>query len=84
MSLLVGQCLQNVHFMKEKRLDYYRGKDCIEELRKRLKKCAMNIINYAKKEMILLTYEENKSYKEQETCHICKGKFCMDKDDESY
>ena len=39
----------------------------------------MNIINYAKKEMILLTYEENKSYKEQETCHISKGKFCMDK-----
>ena len=28
-----------------------------------------------KKEKIQLTYEENKSYKEQEVCHICKKKF---------
>ena len=34
--------------------------------------------------MIPLTEEENKSYKEQETCHICEKKFCMDKDDKSY
>ena len=44
----------------------------------------MEIINFEKREMIPLTKEENKSYKEQETCHICKGKFCVDKDDESY
>ena len=31
--------------------------------------------------MIPLTKEENKSYKEQEICHICKEKFCIDKDD---
>ena len=37
-----------------------------------------------KKEMIPLTYEENKSYKEQEAYHICEEKFCMDKDDEIY
>ena len=29
--------------------------------------------------MIPLTKEENKSYKEQESCHICKEKFCVDK-----
>ena len=34
--------------------------------------------------MIRLTKEENKSYKEQEPCHICEEKFCMDKDDENY
>ena len=34
--------------------------------------------------MILLTCEENKSYKEQEACHICEGKFCTDKDNENY
>ena len=34
--------------------------------------------------MIPLTYGENKSYKEQETYHICKEKFSMDKDDKSY
>ena len=37
-----------------------------------------------KEKMIPLTYEENKSYKEQETCHTYKGNFCMDKDDENY
>ena len=34
--------------------------------------------------MIPLTYEENKSYKEQEACNICEEKFCIDKDDENY
>ena len=44
----------------------------------------MKIINYEQKEMIPLTYEENKSYKEQEACHICEKKFGVDKDDENY
>ena len=44
----------------------------------------MKIINYERKEMIPLTKEENKSYKKQETCRICKEKFYVDKDDESY
>ena len=69
---------------KENKLNYYRGKDCIEKLCKKLKERAMKIINYEEKEMIPLTYEENKSYKEQEACHICEEKFCMDKDDENY
>ena len=68
---------------KENKVDYYREKNYIKELCKKLKNRAMKIINYEEKEMIPLTYEENKSYKEQETCHICKGKFCMDKDDEN-
>ena len=59
---------------KENKLDYYRGKDCIEKLCKKLKERAVKIINY----------EENKSYKEQEACHICEEKFCMDKDDGNY
>ena len=29
--------------------------------------------------MIPLTFEENKSYKEEEACHICEEKFCMDR-----
>ena len=56
---------------KENKLNYYRGKDCIEKLCKKLKEHAMKIINYNKKEMIPLTYEENKSYKEQKICQIC-------------
>ena len=69
---------------KENKLNYYRGKDRIEKLCKTLKEHAMKIINYEEKEMIPLTYEENKFYKEQEACHICKEKFCMDKDEENY
>ena len=68
---------------KENKLDYCRRKDCIEKLCKKLKKCAMKIINYEKKEMIPLTYEEYKSYKKQETCHICEEKLYVDKDDEN-
>ena len=69
---------------KENKLNCYKGTDCIEKLCKKLKDSAMKIINYEKKEIIPLTKEENKSYKEQEACHICAEKFCMDKDDENY
>ena len=34
--------------------------------------------------MIPLTDDENKSYEEQEACHICKWKFCADENDEIY
>ena len=68
----------------EDKLDYYRGKDCIEKLCKKLKEHTMKIINYEEKEVIPLTAEENKSYEEQEACHICKERFCPDKSYESY
>ena len=85
MSLLIGQCLQNVHLLeKKKKLNYYRGKDCIKKLCKKLKEPAMKIINYEKKEMVPLTKEENKSYEKQEEFHIYEDKFCMDKYDEDY
>ena len=57
------------------KLDYYRGIDCIKELCKNLKDHALKIINYEKKkEMIPLFEEENKSYEEQDVCHIGKTK----------
>ena len=34
--------------------------------------------------MIPLTDKENRPYEEQEACHTCDEKFCMDKDDENY
>ena len=34
--------------------------------------------------MIQLTVEENRSYEEQEVCHICQKKFCTDEHDENY
>ena len=68
---------------KENKLNYYRGRDCIEKLCKKLKECAIKINNYEEKEMIPLTKEEKKSYKKQEKYHICKERFCVDKDDEN-
>ena len=47
--------------IKENKLNYYRGKDFIEKLCKKLKKTAMKIINNKKKEMIQLTKEEKRS-----------------------
>ena len=69
---------------KENKLNYYRGKDCIEKLCKKLKERAMKIINYEEKEMIPLTKEENKFYDEQEISYICKEKFYMHKNDKNY
>ena len=63
---------------RENKLNYYRGKDCIENLCKKLKASAMEIISHKEKEMIPLTHEENNFYNEQEVCYICKEKFCMD------
>ena len=48
---------------KENKLNYYRGKDCIEKLCKKLKERAMKIINYEEKEMIPLTFVRIKMMK---------------------
>ena len=62
---------------KENKLNYYRGKDCIEKLCKKRKECTVKIINYEKKEMIPLTKEEKKFNKKQQACYICEEKFCV-------
>ena len=43
----------------------------------------MKIINYEKKEMIPLTYEENGLYEIQKVSYICKKIFGTDKNDEN-
>ena len=58
--------------------DGYKGKDCIERFSEDLRDHAMKIINYDKKEMILLTDEKSKSYKKQKVCYICKKEFNTD------
>ena len=45
---------------KENKLIYYRGKDCIEKLCKKLRVCNEN--NYEEKEIIPLTKEEKVLY----------------------
>ena len=54
------------------KLDCYRCKDCMKQFCKDLKEHAKTIINYEKKEMMPLTDEENKSYKQQEVYRISK------------
>ena len=49
-----------------------------------LKEHARKLIDYQKKEMIPLTYEENESYKNQKVCYICKKRFNTDDDNEEY
>ena len=63
-------------------LDYYRGQDCMKKFFKGLKEHATKIINYEKKEMIPWTYEDNKSYKKQKVCYICKKEFSTDNDND--
>ena len=54
--------------------NFYRGRDSIEKFCKYLKQLAIKIINYKKKEMILLTDDENKSYEKQEKNTIYEKK----------
>ena len=60
------------------KLDFYRGKDCMEKFCKDLRDHAMKIINYKEKEMIPLTDKETKSYEKQKVCYICKKEFSAD------
>ena len=62
-------------------LDYYRGQDCMKKFCKDLKEHATKLINYEEKDMKPLTYKENKSYKNQKVCYICKTEFSTDNDD---
>ena len=48
MNLLVGQCFIR-HSFDEKKINYYRGKDCIKKLCKKIKEKSNEIINHEKK-----------------------------------
>ena len=49
-----------------------------------LREHVTNIVNYEKKEMIPLTKNEEKKYKKQEVCHICKKRFSTDDSNKKY
>ena len=53
----------------------------MEKICKDLTEHATRVINYKEKEMILLTDKENKSYKEQKACYVCKKEFSTDDND---
>ena len=62
---------------------FYTGTDCTKKLCDDLKDHAMDIINAEKRVIISLTDYEKRVYEKQNYCHICKRKFCYDKDNES-
>ena len=67
--------LHIVRSIIKKKLDYYRGKDCMKKFCKDLRTHATKIINYGKKKMIPLTTKEKIHYNEQKICYICKKEF---------
>ena len=55
--------------------DVYRGKDCMKKSCEYLTEHVMNIINFKKKKMKLLTKEQQESNQNAKICYICKEKF---------
>ena len=66
------------------KLDCHKGKNCMQNFCKDLKEHATKTINSEKREMIPLTYKENKSYKKQKVCYICKNGFNTDDANKKY
>ena len=65
------------------KLDCCKGEGCMERFCKELRDHAMRISNQKEKEMVRLTDKENKSYKKQKHCYICKKKFSTDENDKN-
>ena len=65
MHPLVIHCFHIAELMLQKISSIIRSKDCMKRFSKNIRENAAKIINHEKKEMIPLTYEENRSYKKQ-------------------
>ena len=55
--------------------EVYIGKDCMKKFCESLRKHTMEIINFKKKKMKLLTKDQEESYKNAKICYICKQTF---------
>ena len=64
---------------KENKLNYYRGKDYIGKLCKKIKESANEIINRETNRNDTIKNKEIKSYEKQKVCYICEKEFCNDK-----
>ena len=64
---------------KENKLDYYRGKDCIEKSCKKLKENLIEIINRKEKDMIPLNKEEENFIKNKKYATYAKKSFVKTK-----
>ena len=68
---------------KKNRHKFYRRKDCIKRFCNYLKELATKIVNYREEEMTQLKDKEVTLYESQNVCHICKEKFCYDRNNKS-
>ena len=56
----------------ENKHDVYRSKDGMKKFCESLREHAMEIINFKKEKMHLLTNEQQKSYENAKICYICR------------
>ena len=68
----VFQWQQNHHLKTENNHGVNRCKDCMKKFCESLREPAMEIINFKKKKMKLLTNEQWESYENAKICYICK------------
>ena len=71
-------CLLTVHLIKKK-MDYYRSKGFLKKFCQDLKKQARSIIDFEKKELQVLTIDEEFKHHMATECYICEKKFYKDK-----
>ena len=64
---------------KKKKLDHYGGKDSLKRFCQDLKKQARSIIDFEKKELPVLTIDEEFKHHMATECYICEKKFYEDK-----
>ena len=68
----VFQWQQNHHLKTENNHGVNRGKDCMKKFCESLREPAVEIINFKKEKMKLLTNEQWESYENAKICYICK------------
>ena len=71
----IGRLLTVHSIKKNNKLDYYRGKDSLKRFCQDLKKQARSIIDFEKKELPVLTIDEEFKHHMPSECYICEKKF---------
>ena len=59
----------------ENKHDVYRSKDCVKKFCESLREHAMNVMNFKKKKVKLLTKEQKESCENAKICYIRQEKF---------
>ena len=60
----------------ENKDDVYRVKECMKRFCESLRENTLELINFEKIKILLLTSEQQESYENAKSCYICKEKIC--------